>query len=250
MSKHKSNKNASFFHDRANELRELHKSLEAQFIGKFVFLEPLQAAAKDLDMIADGEKTETEWVCRITNLIIPLGDVRNIEPNGIEAKICINCTFKTTVSAWNNANCDPFSSYSFRVKVYGDHHGIKYSWGMHIDKESSTDVEEWHPLYHLHCFESSPDDSTILIHNEKKKGTFKLNVPRLVHYPLDMMLGIGFCLVNFYKKDAFSTFCNSGSHFIRLYKKSQDRILKPYFESLAGAPFCVYEMKKLCPQIV
>lgn len=252
MGKKKCNRNASFYRERAEELRELQKALETQFNGKTMNLAPLQVAVKDLEKIADGDKDEDEWKCNITNLIIPFGDVRNVEPAEIDARISISCMFKTTIDAWNNAKCDPFNTYSFMLRVFGEYDGVEYSWGLYIDKSPTTGtVEEWHPLYHLHCFESRANGVTILIDNEKKKGTMHLNVPRLVHYPLDIMLGIGFCLTNFYKKEMFTKFCGkSGSQFVRYYKQSQERILKPFFESLANNRDSVYNVKDLCPQIV
>lgn len=252
MGKGKSNRNASFYRDRANELRELQKALEAQFYGETKDLTPLLIAVKDLENIAASDKDENVWKCNIDNLIIPFGDVRNIEPEELEPKISISCTFVTTIDAWNNAKCDPFSTYSFRLRIFGDYDDIDYSWGMYIDKApTSRKTEEWHPLYHLHCFESRIDGGSVLVDRKKFRGTMHLNVPRFVHYPLDIMLGIGFCFTNFYKKEMFTNFCgNSGSQFVRFYKKSQDRILKPFFESLANTQNSVYNIKDLCPQIV
>lgn len=252
MGKQKCNRNASFYRERAEELRELRKALEAQFDGKAKNLSPLNIAIKELEAIATGEKDEYEWKCNIDNLIIPFGDVRNVEPVNLDAKISISCSFNTTIDAWNNIKCDPFNTYSFRLRVYGDCNDIEYSWGMYIDKAPAEDTtEEWHPLYHLHCFESRIEGATFLVDKEQHKGTIHLNVPRLVHYPLDIMLGIGFCFTNFYKKEMFKKFCGkSGSQFVRYYKNSQDRILKPFFESLADTRNCVFERKVLCPQIV
>ena len=249
MSKLKVNGNATFFHSRAEELRQLQKVLEKQFAGKNTVLAPLQEAAKLLDEQADGTKTMDVWGYSIKDLIIPVGYIHNIEPSGLQAKICLNCECECNVKDWDN-DCDPFISYSFRLRVYGDNQGIKYSWGMHIDKDNKNSKDEWHPLYHLHCFESRLDSPTVLTDTVQHKGSMHMNVPRLVHYPLDIVLGIGFCLMNFYKKDVFKKLYANDFQFPRLYRKSYDRILKPYLESLAGKPGCVFDKKELCPQIV
>ena len=248
MSKTKVNKYSSFFHSRADELRQLQKVLETQFAGKYTVLTPLQEAAKLLDEQADGTKTMDVWGYSIKDLIIPIGNIHNIEPSGIQAKICINCECKCNVKDWGN-NCDPFISYSFRLRVYGDTDGIKHSWGMHIDKDDKQSKDEWHPLYHLHCFESRLDSPTVLKDERQHKGSMYMNVPRLVHYPLDIVLGIGFCLMNFYKKEVFTKLYINDKQFPRLYKQSYDRILKPYLASLVGQPSCVFDKKDLCPQI-
>lgn len=250
MSKPKVNKNSKFFHDRANELRQLEKSLSSLYPAGEAYLEPLKAAAKQLDTEADGSATLNQWGYHIKNLLLPVGNVHNVNPAGIQAKICVNCECEFNVNDWNNTNCDPFNKCSFRIRVFGEYQGIKHSWGMHIDKEARTGLDEWHPLYHLHCFEGMVDSPTVLIDASQNKGTLLLNVPRLMHYPLDIFLGIGFCLMNFNKKEVFTKLYTNDQQFPRLYKKSQDRIMKPYMDSLVGVSGSVFTRKALCPQAV
>ena len=250
MSKQKVNKNSKFFHDRADELRQLEVILSSLYPAGEAYLDPLKAAAKQLDMQADGSTTLNQWGYEIKNLTLPVGNVHNVNPAGIQAKICVNCECEFNVNDWNNYSCDPFNKCSFRLRVFGEYQGVKHSWGMHIDKETNTELDEWHPMYHLHCFESRMDSPTVLVDTINNKGTLLLNVPRFMHYPLDIVLGIGFCLMNFNKKDVFTKLVKNDQQFPRLYKKSQDRILKPYLESLASVPGCVFSRKALCPQIV
>ena len=250
MSKPKVNRNSKFFHDRADELRQLENSLSSLYPAGEAYLEPLMAAAKQLDLEADGRVTLNQWGYHIKNLMLPVGKIHNISPPGIQAKICINCECEFNVNDWDHSNCDPFNKCSFRIRIFGEYQGKKHSWGMHIDKEAREGLDEWHPLYHLHCFESRVDSPTILVDTIQNKGTLFLNVPRLMHYPLDIVLGIGFCLMNFNKKDVFTKLVKNDLQFPRLYKKSQDRILKPYLESLASVPGSVFTQKALCPQVV
>ena len=250
MSKPKVNKHSGFFHERAEELRLLEKSLSSIYPAGEAYLEPLKAAAKQLDTQANGSTTLNQWGYQIKNLTLPVGDVHNVNPVGIHAKICVNCECEFNVNDWNNYNCDPFNKCSFRIRVYGEYKSIIHSWGMHIDKETRTGLDEWHPLYHLHCFESRVDSPTVLVDDVKKKGTFLLNVPRLMHYPMDIVLGIGFCLMNFNKKEVFTKLYTNDQQFPRLYKKSHDRILKPYLDSLASVHSSVFSPKALCPQVV
>ncbi len=250
MRKPKVNRNSKFFHDRADELRQLEKSLSSLYPAGEAYLEPLKAAAKQLDTEADGSATLNQWGYQIKNLLLPVGSVHNVYPAGIQVKICLNCECEFNVNDWDNTNCDPFNKCSFRIRVFGEYQGIMHSWGMHLDKEARTGLDEWHPLYHLHCFESRVDSPTVLIDAIQNKGTLLLNVPRLMHYPLDIVLGIGFCLMNFNKKDVFTRLYTNDQQFPRLYKKSQDRILKPYMDSLAGVSGSVFTRKALCPQAV
>lgn len=251
MSKQNKNKeNAAFFRERAKELRTLREILSKQFSGEQTNLDSLIVAAKDLEKKAEEGILLDTWGYTIKDLILPLGDIRDVNPAGIQARVCLSCTCEFNVKDWNNTSCDPFNKFSFRLRIIGQLDDVVHSWGMHLDKETRSDLDEWHPMYHMHCFESRVDSPVVLIDSPKKKGSFLLNVPRFVHYPLDIFLGIGFCLMNFYKKDVFLNLYYNDQQFPRLYNKSEERILKPYFASLANNPGSMLKQKLLCPQAV
>ena len=87
----------------------------------------------------------------------------------------------------------------------------------------------------------------------RKRGMLYLNVPRLAHYPLDIVLGVGFCLMNFHTKELFTKLIKQDRVFPRLYQSSQQRILEPYYNAITstnGAGTGWVGKKELCPQIV
>ncbi len=238
--------------DRANELDQLHQCLSILFSEEYCELSSLKNAAKALKDQANGNVTLDDWGYKIENLILPFGDVRNTEPSGIVARVCMGCECMAKVSDYEKT-CDPFISYSFHLYVIGDYQGMTYSWGMHMEKDASNKSEEWHPLYHLHCFDGRTEMKHALADNEKKRGMLYLNVPRLAHYPLDIILGVGFCLMNFHTKDVFTKLYHQDRVFPRLYRSAQKRILEPYFNAITnttGVSTGWVGKKELCPQIV
>ena len=252
MNKQKVNKNKTFFENRANELNQLYQCLSSLFSKDYCELSSLKNAAKTLEAQANGNVTLDEWGYKIENLILPVGDVRNTEPGGIIVRLNMGCECKAKVADYNKT-CDPFTAYSFHLQVYGDDQGKNYSWGMHLEKDTSNQSMEWHPLYHLHCFDGHKQMKHALFDTQQKRGMLYLNVPRLAHYPLDIVLGVGFCLMNFHTKEVFTKLIKQDRVFPRLYQSSQQRILEPYYNAITstnGAGTGWVGKKELCPQIV
>ena len=245
------NKNKAFFEARADELNKLYQCLSTLFSKDYCELSSLKTAAKTLETQANGTTTLDEWGYKIENLILPVGDVRNTEPSGIVVRVNMGCECRSKVADYNKT-CDPFTVYSFHLYVYGDYQGMTYSWGMHLEKDISNKPTEWHPQYHLHCFDGRNEMKHALKDTDQKRGMLYLNVPRLAHYPLDIVLGIGFCLMNFHTKDVFTKLYQQDREFPRLYQASQERILEPYFNAItntSGAGTGWVGRKELCPQI-
>lgn len=252
MSKPKENRNKAFFAARADELNQLHQCLSKLFSKEYCELSSLKNAAKTLEKQANGSETLDDWGYKIDNLILPIGNVRNTEPSGIVVRVSMGCECKAKVADFDKT-CDPFTVYSFHLHVYGDFQGMTYSWGMHMEKDTSNNPTEWHPLYHLHCFDGRNEMRHALSDDKKNRGMLYLNVPRLAHYPLDIVLGVGFCLMNFHTKDVFTKLYEQDRVFPRLYQSSQQRILEPYYNAItstSGAGTGWLGKKELCPQIV
>lgn len=245
------NNNKAFFKARADELNKLYQCLSSLFSKDYCELSSLKNAAKTLEAQANGSATLDEWGYKIENMILPMGDVRNTEPAGIVVRVNMGCECRSKVADYNKT-CDPFTVYSFHLHVYGDYQGMTYSWGMHLEKDTSNKPTEWHPQYHLHCFDGRNEMKHALKDTDQKRGMLYLNVPRLAHYPLDIVLGIGFCLMNFHTKDVFTKLYQQDREFPRLYQASQERILEPYFNAItstSGIGTGWVGKKELCPQI-
>ena len=245
------NKNKAFFEARADELNQLYQVLFKLF-KETAELSSLLKAAKELEMLANGNETPEYWGYKIENLVLPVGSVRNIEPSSVPCRMLIECNCQSKVENYKK-NCDPFTNYSFRLQIYGDYQGVRYTWGLHIDREVPGNSDEWHPLYHLHCFDGRGEMRHALRDETQNRGMLYLNVPRLAHYPLDIILGIGFCLMNFHTKDVFTKLIKQDQVFPRLYQTSQQRILEAYYNAItstSGSGTGWAGKKELCPQIV
>ena len=249
------NKKAPFFRRKADELLHIKESLESQLEMPGADFSPLLTAAKELERIADSPNTPSTWGYNIQNLILPMGSIRNIEPQGIMLKICISCKIEGDIEKWNSKSGeDPFSNYSFQLSVFGEQNDMKYSRGFHIDRDSAEDSEECHPLYHMHFYDGVYDNGQSLKDEVQQRGSVSIRTPRFSHYPLDIVLGIGFYLLNFHKVDVFTHLYNTNEWFSRLYADSQKRILEPYYltisDSLKSQRDNMKNCKPLCPQIV
>lgn len=246
------NRNKAFFEERANELDQLHQCLTSLFSGSYCNLTSLKAAEKQLRQQANGSETLDIWGYKIENLILPVGEIRNTKPSGIAIRVNIGCECTANVADYNKG-CDPFNDYSFRLYVYGDFQAMTYSWGMHMEKDTSNTSDEWHPLYHIHCFDGRNEMKHALSDIKQNRGMLYLNVPRIAHYPMDIVLGIGFYLMNFQTKEVFMKLYKQNRVFPRLYMSSQRRILDSYYNAItndSGAGTGWAEKKVLCPQIV
>ncbi len=127
-----------------------------------------------------------------------------------------------TIGAKFEVQCDYLCNESGDVKF------LHSSW--HIDKHDSTkQVSSIHPLFHFEYGNSELNKS-----EDFNFGDFIiLDTPRIMHPPLDIVLGIDFVIKNFYQyKDHYVLTENP------LYKKyienAQMRLWKPYFISLAS----------------
>lgn len=105
---------------------------------------------------------------------------------------------------------------------------LQSSW--HIDKhDPNRKVSSSHPLYHFEYGNSEINKS-----EDFNFGDFIiLDTPRIMHPPLDIILGIDFVIKNFYKYQDHHLLTENP-----LYKKhiknAQTRLWRPYFISLAS----------------
>lgn len=217
---------------RAEELSRLHRFLQRKLKNATQALEPLRVAANELMKEAELKDGNPTWGYNITNLVLPLGVNKHIEPSGIKTlRVRIDCNVKCNVEHWNQLE-DPFISYNFAAIIFGEKDNINYSICWHVDKDCGDDSDEHHPLYHLQY----SNGCSLL---GKSNTNFNwghlvyLDSPRIVHYPMDIVLGIGFYLTNFHYKGIFEEYLKDPL-FSRLYNQAKNKILKPYFLNIAS----------------
>lgn len=227
-----STKNMSFRNERATELRQLSQLLLRVVGGEITtsVLETVISQLQNKDFIPklkDGSTDENIWGYDIENFIIPLDTLKHVKPKEI-TKGTVNLTMKlrAKIENWNTFN-DPFIELAFKVMIKGV--GNKtYHFGFHIDKDiSSVDSPEPHPIYHLQ-YNFNPTESK----NPDLGDLFYIDTPRIMHKPIEFILGIGFLTSNFYPI-AFESL-KGEREFVKLQEKYQDAIWKPYFHTIAN----------------
>ena len=146
---------------------------------------------------------------------------------------------------WNYDDMNPWETLTFGVELkILSMKGSLLSKKFHVDQIKGGEIsfKEVHPLSHLHFNDTIGDG----------EGKISINVPRLVHYPLDVVLGLSMTLQNF-TPEKFKKLRTKGEY-ISLCYESQKRILLPYFSSFSN---CIDsegksndEVRKLCPYLL
>ena len=97
-----------------------------------------------------------------------------------------------------------------------------FQTGFHIDRvDAMDDLSEMHPLYHVHYLNESKINDT---------EAMSMDVPRLMHHPVDVFLGILLVYAN-YNSAGYNMLLQDGN-FMSLCRESANHILAPYFNSL------------------
>lgn len=190
------------------------------------------------------------WIYEINNIVIDLPtervrQIRNLKPIGrINAiKIYIRVYAEGCGETWSNLESKGykygqryvFDKLNFNVKIIGfpkdtSDNFEEYVSGFHIDMVTDKDREGFdssslvHPLHHVQFgFKEDKEDNF---------GRMMLmNTPRLIHPPLDIILGIDYILSNF--ATDLQKKLRSNPNYLNLLRKYQKIIWKPYFESIA-----------------
>lgn len=220
-----------FRNERAGELRQMADLLDKQ-IGN-VLTSPIYTAISELrnseriPKLKNGDTDENIWGYDIENFTLPLDTLKHVVPNNIEkGEIILNIRLRGAIEDWNTYN-DPFVELSFRVMIKGIGEHSTYHFGFHIDKHNGEDSEEPHPIYHLQ-YDFNPTKST----NPNLGDLFYIDTPRIMHKPMDFILGVGFLTSNFFPT-GFQILCEK-REFIKLNTTYQQSVWRPYFHTLAN----------------
>jgi hypothetical protein len=181
----------------------------------------------NIPLLKGGIINNTVWGYDIEDFEIPLDTLKHVKPLSIyKGSVILNLKIRGSVDAWNDMN-DPFLELNFNVDIKGIGDKV-YHFGFHIDRHDlTTATAEPHPIYHIQ-YNVNPTNSKDFDYG----SIMYIDTPRLLHYPLDFILGIGFLTSNFFP-DAFSLL-KEDRVFTKLNNQYQERIWKPYFHTLAN----------------
>lgn len=240
-----------FREKRASELRLIAQLLD-KHIGGSLVTAPIIQAAKQLEDSTfipaqkDGTRDHNYWGYEIEDFVLPVETIKHIRPKGIkEVSINLNMKVLAHYNEWTTLS-DPLADLNFNVVI----RGVNSYTGFHIDRhDMKLAASEPHPIYHLH-FVVNPLDSEDFDYG----SVLHLDTPRIMHYPMDFILGIGFLTSNFYPT-AFEFLLDDGT-FTSLYKEYQERIWKPVAQTIANhwdfnkASITWKPTSELCPYII
>ena len=145
--------------------------------------------------------------------------------DNVKLRLCMTGIIDANI--WKDKDKNPWKTLSFKAELLIlTLQGKLYSKCFHVDQIDSeeTKSQEIHPVSHLH-FNFNNIDST--------EDSISCDVPRLVHYPIDIVLGISIALQS-YAPDLYKHLKND-NYYISLCHDRQKRILKPYFENFVSA---------------
>lgn len=227
-----STKYMSFRNERAKDLRQLSQLLSRK-VGRDMTTSVLETAISQLQnknfipKLKDGSTNEGIWGYDVEDFRMPLDTLSHVNPQDItKGEVILNMQLRAKIDDWNTFN-DPFIELVYNVMIKGI--GEKtYHFGFHIDKHiGSTGTKEPHPIYHLQ-YDFNPTKSK----SSNLGDLFCIDTPRIMHKPVDFILGISFLTSNFYPI-AFEIL-KDDREFVSLQKSYQTAIWKPYFHTLAN----------------
>lgn len=221
-----------FREERARELERMAKLLEKIF-GVDVNTTSVYTALKQLKdensvlSLKSGGTNPNVWGYDIVDFEIPLDTLKHVQPPSVtKGKVRLNLIVRADVNSWGNM-IDPFLELNFKVDIKGIGNRV-YHFGFHIDRHDLTLPQaEPHPVYHIQ-YKSNPSNSKSFDYGE----TMFIDTPRLLHFPLDFILGIGFLTSNFFPT-AFDCLCDE-REFVKLSNQYQEKIWKPYYHTIAN----------------
>lgn len=218
---------------RASELKAAARVLES-ILPSSVNTSPIYIAANKLESesprLKDGSTSGDLWGYEIEDFKMPVETLRHVRPKGIRAagvELSLNMKLVADFNVWNSMR-DPFLELDFNASIRGISDTGSHSMSFHIDKhDMSRKSDEPHPIYHLQ-YSSNPDDDEHFVYG----STLSLDTPRIMHHPIEFVLGVGFLAANFLPF-AYNHLFDDG-YFHSIYTKYQESILKPYFQTLAS----------------
>lgn len=185
---------------------------------------------KDRALHTPGTTDRACWGYKIYDLVVKLDKLpaRHLHPKVHSISISIDTEILSKCSLWATMQ-DPLLTMKFKVRIRGLNRWKEYVSGFHIDKHIGTGENgptEVHPLYHL---QYNPAIG--------KKGfsfgsLLHLDIPRLMHPPVDLILGLDLVIANFLP-EIWDKLRNN-RNYLGLQKKYQDALWKPYMHTLSS----------------
>ncbi len=238
---------------RAADLNRAADVLESVFTG--IDTSQIRIASASLTTtsptLKNGTTNANLWGYEIEDLKIPVHTTRHLKPkeiNNQNLELLLSMKMVANLNEWEKL-VDPIIELNFKVIIRGVSDKGTHYFCFHIDKhDNSTTTDEPHPTYHLQ-FTNDPYKEATFDYG----STLILDTPRIIHHPVDLILGVGFLASNFCPS-AFESMMDDG-YFLSVYKTYQKSILRPYFHTISShwdfdASKLSWTRNDLCPTII
>lgn len=175
------------------------------------------------------------WSYKVGNLDFALDSMGKIIPSGAtDMFLRFSIIIKSDVFDEKVTN-NPLQSLFFDIEITGNYIDGDYNladlhcaWHLdkHISKPEDGQAHYSHPEYHF-TFGGNK------MANRDYGATLIFPTPRFAYPPMDAILGVDFILQNYFHKDRIKGVVQDPIY-RNILKKSQERLWKPYFKSLAS----------------
>ncbi|MFA6245293.1 MAG: hypothetical protein WC615_00040 [Mucilaginibacter sp.] len=201
----------------------------------------------------DWEPDPLNWGYSVRNMVFEESTSSVQYPKNIKRlKITFGITCVSVFNGDSTQILDPFKHLEFNIVAEGFNkttvrHVVSFHLDRHLDVGNKPD--EAHPIYHFQFGGRKLKEA-----EEQNFGSsLILDSPRMMHYPMDLIMGIDFLTSNF--APAKWSKLRKDRDFIILLNKAQQRIMKPWVHSLANH-FKLnsdgnfnFDPKVICPQL-
>lgn len=194
------------------------------------------------------------WGYSIKEIKFPIekSTLKHIRPIGFSnLEILIDIDVVSQNAEWEKLN-DPFELLSFRTLLKGTNKitDKTHYLSFHIDRHNGGKTNEIHPLYHIQYLQNSKVKAKDQFdHGE----SLQLDLPRMMQMPMELILGVSVIISNFAPELYEKLLKNR--QFINLTKEYQERIWRPYINSLESywlTPLNnrIWDPKLNCPYLI
>ncbi|RLA80943.1 MAG: hypothetical protein DRG78_10040 [Epsilonproteobacteria bacterium] len=187
-----------------------------------------------------------------TNIRLPISIIGGLKPIATQPSM-LEFSIKLIADSdkFKHESFDPLVYLEFNIVTIGYFNGKEMIHSLHLDRHPDSGTsDDPHPKYHFQFGGRKLEEKI----NDYGQGMF-FDTPRIMHYPMDFILGMDFILSNYYS-DIWIMIKESNHEYNSLVGKYQDIMIKPYFNSFtnhwsARTPFHDrdWNTQDVCPQI-
>ena len=206
----------------------------AQLLNKEKIVRDVSPLYKAAEMCRNNAPAKGIWGYDVEPLIFrDLGEIKVFQNKFDTSNATITFSMTVKGKCEPSEDEDPLTTLGMQIIMSGEYEDdtdLKPAFSAwHLDRHNSESESAFlHPLYHL-SFGGMHLESQL---DKKNTPVILADTPRIVHLPMDAILGIDFVLTNFWQTSALG-FRNEGAY-VNLLAESQRNLWKPYFHTLHG----------------